>query len=132
MSSKGRPYKTVVVDGFEVLVGRGDKENDALTFRVADPRDLWLHVGGGTAGSHVVIRVPETTDEVPPEVITRAAELAAWHSKARDAGKVEVHVCRVADVSKPRGLPPGKVHIANWWRVRVYPRRVEADPSDAG
>lgn len=125
MSSKGRPYKTVVVDGFEVLVGRGDKENDQLTFGVGAPRDLWLHVGGGTAGSHVVVRVPEETAEVPNEVVIRAAELAAWHSKARDAGKVEVHVCRVADVSKPRGFPAGKVQIANWKRVKVYPRGTE-------
>ena len=129
MSSKGRPYKTIVVDGFDVLVGRGDAENDQLTFGVAAPRDLWLHVGGGTAGSHVVIRVPEGTDEVPSDVIHRAGELAAWHSKARGAGKVEVHVCRVADVSKPRGLPAGKVQIANWWRVRVYPRGVAAPRS---
>jgi predicted ribosome quality control (RQC) complex YloA/Tae2 family protein len=122
MSSKGRPYKTVLVDGFEVLVGRGDKENDALTFGVAAPRDLWLHVAGGTAGSHVVIRLPEDVVDPPTAVVHRAAELAAWHSKARDAGKVEVHVCRVADVSKPRGVPAGKVQIANWWRMRVYPR----------
>lgn len=126
MSSKGRPYKTVVVDGFEVLVGRGDKENDQLTFGVGAPRDLWLHVGGGTAGSHVVVRVPEETGEVPNEVVIRAAELAAWHSKARDAGKVEVHVCRVADVSKPRGFPAGKVQIANWKRVKVYPRGADS------
>lgn len=122
MSSKGRPYKTVVVDGWEVLVGRGDAENDQLTFRVASGRDLWLHIGGGTPGSHVVVRVPEGVDDVPAPIIERAAELAAWHSKARNAGKVEVHVCRVADVSKPRGVPAGKVQIANWWRVRVYPR----------
>jgi predicted ribosome quality control (RQC) complex YloA/Tae2 family protein len=125
VSSKGRPYKTIVVEGFDVLVGRGDRENDALTFGVAGPRDLWLHVGGGTAGSHVVIRLPPEVVEPPADVVQRAAELAAWHSKARDAGKVEVHVCRVADVSKPRGFPAGKVQIANWWRVRVYPRGVE-------
>ena len=125
MSSKGRPYKTVVIDGFDVLIGRGDKENDALTFGVAAPRDLWLHVGGGTAGSHVVIRLPDDVVDPPTPVVQRAAELAAWHSKARDAGKVEVHVCRVADVSKPRGVPPGKVQIANWWRLRVYPRGVD-------
>lgn len=124
MSSKGRPYKTVVVDGFDVLIGRGDKENDELTFGVASPRDLWLHVGGGTAGSHVVVRVPDDRDDVPADVIQRAGELAAWHSKARDGGKVEVHVCRVANVSKPRGFAAGKVQIADWWRVKVYPRGV--------
>jgi predicted ribosome quality control (RQC) complex YloA/Tae2 family protein len=108
------------VDGFEVLVGRGDAENDRLTFEVADPGDLWLHVAGGVAGSHVVVRVPEGV-EVPRGVVERAAALAAWHSKARRAGKVEVHVCRVADVSKPRGFPPGKVLLSRWRRLRVCP-----------
>ena len=75
MASKGRPYRTFVIEGFEVLVGRGDAENDELTFRVAEPRDLWLHVAGGIAGSHVVIRNPEGGD-VPRTVIERAAGLA--------------------------------------------------------
>jgi predicted ribosome quality control (RQC) complex YloA/Tae2 family protein len=122
MGSRGRTYRTVTVDGFEVLVGRGDAENDHLTFRVAEPHDLWLHVAG-PAGSHVVVRNPEKLDEVPAAVVERAAELAAWHSKARGArGKVEVHVCRVAEVSKPRGFAPGEVRLRAWRSVRVYPR----------
>jgi predicted ribosome quality control (RQC) complex YloA/Tae2 family protein len=122
MGSRGRRYRTITVDGFEVLVGRGDAENDELTFRVADPHDLWLHVSG-PAGSHVVVRNPEKLDVVPAAVVERAAELAAWHSKARGArGKVEVHVCRVSDVSKPRGFAPGEVRLRAWRSVRVYPR----------
>lgn len=128
MGSKGRPYKTVRVEGFEVLVGRGDVENDVLTFEIADPEDLWLHVSG-FSGSHVVVRNPERLPEIPPAVVQRAAELAAWHSKARAArGKVEVHVCRVADVRKPPGFAPGKVLLRNWSAVRVYPRGVDSLP----
>ena len=123
--SKGRPYRSVVFDGFTILVGKGDDENDRLTFDVAEPEDLWLHVGGGTSGSHVVIRNPDRLEELPEPVIRRAAELAAWHSKARGSGKVAVHVCRVADVSKPAGWAPGKVRLADWWEVRVYPRSGE-------
>jgi len=73
----------------------------------------------------VVIRNPERLATLPRPVLERAAELAAWYSKGRGAGKVEVHVCRAADVSKPRGFPPGKVLLARWTRLRVYPR----DPS---
>jgi len=125
MGSKGRGYRAHEVDGFEVLVGKGDAENDALTFGVAEPRDFWLHVSG-PAGSHVIVRNPEGLDELPREVLQRAAELAAWHSKARGSrGKVEVHVCRVADVSKARGAPPGEVQIRRWTAVRVYPKAVE-------
>jgi len=120
MGSKGKPYRTLVIDGFEVLVGRGDEDNDTLTFHVAEPRDLWLHVAGGTPGSHVVIRNPDDV-EVPRAVVEGAAAAAAWYSKARGAPKVEVHVCRVADVSKPRGAPTGLVELARWKSVRVKP-----------
>ncbi|WP_434045722.1 MULTISPECIES: NFACT RNA binding domain-containing protein [Sorangium] len=120
MGSKGRPYRTLTIDGFEVLVGRGDEDNDALTFDVAAPHDLWLHVAGGTPGSHVIVRNPERVD-VPREVVERAAAAAAWYSKARSAAKVEVHVCRAADVSKPRGAPAGTVQLARWKSVRVRP-----------
>ncbi|CAN91056.1 putative fibronectin-binding protein-like protein A [Sorangium cellulosum So ce56] len=120
MGSKGRPYRTLTIDGFEVLVGRGDEDNDALTFEIAEPHDLWLHVAGGTPGSHVIVRNPERV-EVPREVVERAAAAAAWYSKARSAAKVEVHVCRAADVSKPRGAPAGLVQLARWKSVRVRP-----------
>jgi predicted ribosome quality control (RQC) complex YloA/Tae2 family protein len=121
MGSKGRPYRTIRADDFEILVGRGDAENDVLTFEVAEPQDFWLHVSGA-AGSHVVVRNPDELDELPRPVLERAAELAAWHSKARGAGRVEVHVCRVADVSKPRGFEAGKVLLRRFGRVRVYPK----------
>jgi len=121
VSSRGRPYRTVRVGEFDVLVGRGDEENDILTFDVAEPDDLWLHVAGGMPGSHVVVRNPDRLAELPREVIEGAAALAAWYSKARNARKVDVHLCRVADVSKPRGMPPGKVLLARWKRVRVAP-----------
>jgi predicted ribosome quality control (RQC) complex YloA/Tae2 family protein len=103
-------------------VGKGDASNDDLTFAVGEPRDFWLHVSG-PAGSHVVVQNPEGLAELPRTVLERAAELAAFYSKARGArGKVEVHVCRVADVSKPRGFAPGQVLLRKWSALRVYPR----------
>jgi len=120
MGSKGRPYRTFLVEGWEVLVGRGDEDNDHLTFEVGEPRDLWLHVAGGTAGSHVVVRNPEGS-EVPREVVEKAAALAAWYSKSRGAARVEVHYCRVSDVSKPRGAPAGLVQLSKWKSVKVKP-----------
>jgi predicted ribosome quality control (RQC) complex YloA/Tae2 family protein len=133
VGSRGRGYRSFEVEGFEILVGRGDAENDRLTFAVAEPRDFWLHVAG-PAGSHVVVRNPEGREELPRSVLERAAELAAWHSKARGArGKVEVHVCRVADVRKPRGFAPGEVLLRRFEGVRVYPQPPEdaagAEPS---
>jgi hypothetical protein len=118
---KGQAFRSVMVDGFEVLIGKGDADNDALTFKVAAPLDVWMHVAG-VPGSHVVIRNPDKLSELPREVLERAAQLAAYHSKARDGGKVEVHMCRVADVSKPRGFAPGKVLLRQFKGIRVYPK----------
>ena len=120
MSSKGRPYRTLVVEGFEVLVGRGDEDNDHLTFDVAEPRDLWLHVAGGTPGSHVIVRNPDGVD-IPKSVVEIAAALAAWYSKARAARTVEVHICRAGDVKKQRGAPAGLVEISRYKSLRVHP-----------
>ncbi len=118
---KGVAFRSVMVDGFEVLIGKGDAENDQLTFKVADNLDFWLHVASHP-GSHVVIRNPDKLSELPRNVIERAAELAAYHSKARDGGKVEVHLARIADISKPRGYAPGKVILKKWTGIRVYPK----------
>jgi len=118
---KGVAFRSVMVDGFEVLIGKGDAENDQLTFKVADNTDFWLHVAS-VPGSHVVIRNPDKLSELPRNVLERAAELAAYHSKARDGGKVEVHLARIADISKPRGFAPGKVILKKWIGIRVYPK----------
>ncbi|MGH7269979.1 MAG: NFACT RNA binding domain-containing protein [Polyangiaceae bacterium] len=126
MGSKGKRYRTLRVSGFNVLVGRGDEDNDHLTFDIAEPEDLWLHVAGGTPGSHVIVRNPDG-GEVPQTVILSAAAAAAWYSKARNASTVEVHICRASHVTKPRGAPAGMVQIAKWKSVRVSPAIPETD-----
>jgi hypothetical protein len=118
---KGTAFRSVMVDGFEVLIGKGDAENDQLTFKVAENTDFWLHVAS-VPGSHVVIRNPDKLSELPRHVLERAAELAAFHSKAKDGGKVEVHLARIADISKPRGFAAGKVILKKWTGIRVYPK----------
>lgn len=113
-------YRTFERGGYEILVGKGARDNDRLTFEVAERQDLWLHVSGWS-GSHVVIRVPDGFPEPPREVVEFAARLAAWHSKARGAkGKVEVHLCLAGDVRKPPRFAPGKVELARWTAVKVY------------
>jgi predicted ribosome quality control (RQC) complex YloA/Tae2 family protein len=132
VGSKGRGYRQLEFEGFEILVGKADADNDRLTFGIAEPRDFWLHVAG-PAGSHVVVRNPLEVEELPKAVLERAAQLAAWHSKARGArGKVEVHVCRVADVRKPKGFAPGQVLLKRWEAVKVYPRGLDEEPPPDG
>ena len=123
------PYRAFEREGWTILVGRGARDNDVLTFEVASPDDLWLHVSGWS-GSHVIVRVPAGAGTPPRIVIEEAARLAAWHSKARGArGKVEVHVCRAGDVRKRRGTSPGTVTLARWEAVKVY---ATAPPEEAG
>jgi predicted ribosome quality control (RQC) complex YloA/Tae2 family protein len=126
VSSKGRPYRTLDVDGFTIYVGKSDEDNDRLTFDVAEPDDVWMHVAG-YSGSHVVVCNPDRLEELPRAVIVRAAEYAAWYSKARNASRVKVHVCRAGDVSKRAGFPAGKVMLDDWWELKVHPR----DPGGA-
>ena len=135
MSSRGKPYRTVVVEGYEILIGRGSEENDELSLRIAQPDDVWLHVAGGIPGSHVVVRNPERV-EVPRAVVEAAASYAAWYSKARGAPRVEVLVCRGRDVSKPRGAPAGLVELARWKSLNVAPSQPaggdEGESAEAG
>ncbi len=125
--SKGKPYRTFEVGGYQVLVGKGSRENDALTFDVARPLDVWMHVGGETSGSHTVVVNPDQGD-VPREVLEGAAAIAAWYSKARGAPFVKVDWCRRADVSKPRGAPAGMVELKRYKTIKVKP----ALPANAG
>lgn len=113
-------YRAVERHGWEILVGKGARANDLLTFEVAEPGDLWLHVANWP-GSHVVIRVPDGAGDPPGAIVDYAARLAAWHSKARGSrGKVEVHFCSARDVRKPRQFEPGMVRLSRWSAIKVY------------
>lgn len=117
------------MDGFEVLIGKGAADNDHLTFDVAEPHDFWLHVTG-VPGSHVVVKNPDRLSALPRPVLEAAAAAAAWYSKARGRGKVEVHACRVSDVSKPRGYAPGEVHLRTWKAIKVAPRQPAGEETE--
>lgn len=115
-------YRTLEVEGYRILIGKAARDNDALTFGVARPNDMWLHASG-YAGSHVIVQRPDEAADIPRHVLERAAELAAFHSKAREArGKVGVSVCRAGDVRKERGAPAGQVQLRRSMTIKVYPR----------
>lgn len=101
-----RPRETAVA-GFTILIGRSGEENDRLV-RSARPDDVWLHARG-VPGAHVIVRT--NGRPVPPEVLTRAAELAAWHSRARGEPKAEVSYTPARYVRKRKGAPPGMVTV---------------------
>ncbi len=109
-------------DGMVVLVGRTARDNDILTLRLAAPRDFWFHVAG-ESGSHVVVRNPDGLPRPPRDTQNFAAALAAGFSKARRGGKVAVHAAACSNVSKPRGLPAGKVVLRRYTTVMATPLR---------
>jgi predicted ribosome quality control (RQC) complex YloA/Tae2 family protein len=108
-------------DGWQVLVGRTDADNDFLSFRLARPEDWWFHVRG-MPGSHVILQGPPGVDP-DRATLTRAAAIAAYHSKARHAGVVPVSGTRARDVTKPRGAPAGTVQIRHERVFKVRPAR---------
>ena len=107
-------------EGLTILVGRGNRQNDALTGKVAHSHDFWLHVAG-YSGSHVVLRNPDRRSEPPEPSLLEAAQLAAYFSQARNAPKVEVHYTQKKFVSKPRGGKPGVVRLRRYQSVAVRP-----------
>ena len=113
-------------DGWTVLVGRTATDNVVLSVKLTSPRDFWFHVAGHS-GSHVVVRNPDGEDRLPRETERFAAGLAAGYSKARRGGRVAVHAARGEDVSKPRGLAPGKVTLRRHKSLQVEPIRAD-DP----
>ena len=116
-----RRRRPIRIDGCEVLVGRNSRENDELTFRVAAADDFWLHVAD-YAGSHVIVRNPSGAGELNAPVLLRAAELAAYHSQARNSAKVDVHYTQRKYVSKPRKAGPGLVRLRQFSTITVEPR----------
>ncbi|MBN2162963.1 MAG: DUF814 domain-containing protein [Pontiellaceae bacterium] len=116
-------WKYDLPGGFEALAGKTDTDNDLLSLRVAAPGDLWFHVRG-LPGSHVILRHPE--GEKPDNTtIKNAAAIAAWHSKARNAGTVPVCYTEAKHVGKPRGTKPGSVTIRREKIVKVRPAQPE-------
>ena len=100
------PLKFVSDDGFEILAGRSNAQNDELTLKLARRTDYWLHTQR-VHGSHVIIRCEG--EEPPPRTLKQAAGIAAYYSQARGAGKVQVDYTMVRNVRKPSGALPGKV-----------------------
>jgi predicted ribosome quality control (RQC) complex YloA/Tae2 family protein len=109
---------------WKVLVGRTDADNDYLSLRLARPSDWWFHVRG-MPGSHVVLQTRPGEDP-DRQTLKCAAALAAYHSKARQAGVVSVSCTRARYVTKPTGAPVGTVQIRKETVLKVRPVLGEA------
>ncbi len=105
-------------DGYTILVGRNNHQNDQLTLKFAEKTDIWLHTQTIT-GSHTII---VTDGETPPDrTIEEAATIAAVNSKGRNSTLVPVDYCLARYVKKPSGAKPGKVIFTNYKTAFVKP-----------
>lgn len=112
------PHEYISSDGYTILAGRNNKQNDKLTMKMAAKTDIWLHTHN-IAGSHVII---VTNGETPPDrTIEEAAIIAAVNSKAAASVQVPVDYCLDKFVKKPVGAKPGMVIFSNNKTAYVNP-----------
>lgn len=114
------------LDGYEVYIGKNNHQNDYVTQKIGRNADLWLHTKD-IHGSHVIIKANRSYDGFTPEIIEKAAALAAWFSKARYSAKVPVDVTLRKNVHKPSGAKPGMVIYTDQQTVFVTPDEAAVD-----
>lgn len=121
---KGKPEKSLPPveykssDGFTILVGRNNIQNDKLSLKLAEKSDIWLHTQLIT-GSHVLIL---TDGETPPDkTVEEACIIASVNSRGKDSNLVPVDYCLAKYVKKPSGAKPGKVIFTNYKTAFVKP-----------
>lgn len=106
------------IDGFTVLVGKNNKQNDYLTTKLASPNDIWFHTKD-IHGSHVILKNP--SENISNDTLIKCAKLAAYYSKGRLSSNVPVDYCFVKYVKKPNGSKPGMVIYTNNKTLNVTP-----------
>ena len=118
MPTSSKPREFTTPSGFRVLVGRNNRENDHITTKIAEKRDIWFHTKN-IPGSHVVI-ITEGKD-VDDESLLFAANLAACFSKASSSEQVPVDFTEIKNVKKPSGAKPGMVIYTTNRTIYVKP-----------
>lgn len=113
------PLEFKTSDGFTVLVGRNNIQNDKLTFKTGKKGDVWLHAQK-CPGSHVLL--VSDGKEVSDGAIVEAAEIAAYYSSAKDGTVVTVDYTDVKNIKKPNGAKPGFVVYYTYYSVNVKPK----------
>ena len=111
-------YIRLVIDNYDVFVGKNNKQNDYLTLKVAHENDMWFHTKE-IHGSHLILRC---NGEMPKlETIEKCAKISAYYSKAKFSSHVPVDYTLVKNVHKPRGANPGFVIYTNYKTIYVDP-----------
>ncbi len=116
---KTRPFHYISSDGFHMYVGKNNYQNDELSFKFANGKDMWFHAKQ-MAGSHVIVKL-ETADDLPDRTYEEAARLAAYYSKGRQAPKVDVDYTRRRNLKKPPHSKPGFVIYHTNYSMTIEP-----------
>ncbi len=117
-SVSSTPMEFRTSDGFLILVGRNNRQNDRLTMKDAKNHDIWFHVKNHP-GSHTIL---VTERKEPTDLaMTEAAQIAAYFSRCRDSSQVPVDYTQVRHVNKPQGAKPGMVIYVNYQTTYVTP-----------
>ena len=118
----GKAQKTVVekteAEGFEIYIGKNNKQNDYVVSKLAFPEDFWFHVHGDF-GSHVLVKNKLKLETLPDEIILKAALLAAKYSERKNDKKVNVIYTKRKYLRKPPGANPGYVTYKNEREITV-------------
>ena len=117
-AAKSQPMRFESTDGYPIYVGRNNRQNDELTFKLARKDDLWLHAQK-VHGSHVIISCGGTTP--PDDTVTQAAQLAAYYAESSGGQNIPVDVTSVKQVKKTPGGKPGMVIYHTYRTVIVNP-----------
>ncbi len=117
---KFKYWHYLIDDKYHVYVGRDSKSNDYLSIKFAKQNDYWFHARG-LPGSHVVLRVENTKEVMPKDIIKKTAAIAAYYSKAKTAGTASVSYTFAKFVYKKKGMLPGKVMLTKEKTILVKP-----------
>lgn len=118
---KPQPMHFVSSDGYDIFVGKNNKQNDYLTLKLSRPTDIWLHTKE-IHGSHVLIKTDDAMT-VPDRTYEEAGMLAAYYSKGRGSAMVPVDYTEVYNVKKPSGAKPGMVIYVDYSTMYVTPQK---------
>lgn len=121
-----KPMHFLSSDGTHIYIGKNNIQNDFLTLKFAEKKDIWLHTKN-IPGSHVIIKA---TKEISNATLEEAAILAAYYSKAKDSTKVPVDYTEVKNVKKPSGAKPGMVIYYTNKTTYVNPHKLELQKID--
>lgn len=120
-----KPLHFISSDGIDIYVGKNNFQNDYLTLKFADKRDIWMHTKK-IPGSHVIVK---NNGIVPDKTLEEAAALAAYYSKAKEAVLATVDYTEVRNVKKPSGAKPGMVIYLTNKSINIIPKKLEQTPS---